>query len=63
MSFNKKFKLQMRKYEWMDTFAGLHGSKNPNKKLSRKQARRIFKQEKFYEGFEEFMEEQRNGSK
>ena len=53
----------MRKYEWMDTFAGLHGSKNPNKKLSRKQARRIFKQEKFYEGFEEFMEEQRNGSK
>ena len=53
------FKIKMWKYEWADTYASIRGTKYPYKKLSRKQARRIFKQQKFYEGFEDFIQEQR----
>lgn len=56
MSLNRIFKTKMWKYDWADTFAYLHGTKNPHKKRSRKMARKIFKQDKFYNGFYEFVE-------
>lgn len=40
MSWNKLFKREMRRYEWADTFVSLHGTHNPNKKLSRRLARK-----------------------
>lgn len=56
MSLNRIFKTKMWKYDWADTFAILHGSKSKNKKLSRRMAKKRFKQDKFYNGFYEFVE-------
>lgn len=59
MTLNSVFKRECRRYEWADTFVMLHGAKNPNKKLSRRLARKRMKQNKFYNGFYEFIEENR----
>lgn len=59
MTLNKIFKSKMRKYNYDNTFALLHKSKKQNKKLSRRLARRQIKQDKFYNGFYEFIEENR----
>lgn len=63
MSLNKVFKVKMWRYEWVDTFAQLHGTHNPNKKLSRRLARKRMKQDKFYNGFYEFVEENKKRRK
>lgn len=59
MTLNKIFKIIEQKYDWADTFVLLHGSKKKNKKLGRRYARKRMKQDRFYNGFYEFIEEQR----
>ena len=60
MSLNKIFKSKIRKYEGKyNTCAFLYGTHNPDKKKMRKWARKSLKQDKFYNGFYEFIEENR----
>lgn len=63
MTLNKVFKKKMMiRHRW-DTFCYIYGPKNPHKKLDRKIARKRMKQDKFYNGFYEFLEENiKNGS-
>lgn len=58
MTLAKVFKSKMREVEGRyNTFAFLYGTHNPNKKLARRLARKRMKQDKFYNGFYEFIEE------
>lgn len=60
MTLNKIFIKKMRDLEGKyNTFAYLYGTHNPNKKMARKIARKKFKQDKFYNGFYEFLEDNR----
>lgn len=55
----------MRAYDYDDTIAFInkHKTKNPHKKLRRRVARKKMKQDKFYNGFYEFIEENRRRCK
>lgn len=58
MTINKIIKSKMRDV-YFDTFTNVYGAKNPEKKLSRKIVRKRMKQDKFYNGFKDFVEENR----
>lgn len=60
---NRNFKTYQRRF-YYDTFFVLGKRDNAMKKKSRKRARRLFKKD-FYDGFEEFLEENKvkNGEK
>lgn len=63
MSLNKIFKSKMKEFMYDNTFAQLHNTKNPYKKIARKNARHRMKQDKFYNGFYEFIEENKRRNK
>ena len=56
---DKLWKTKMRWKSIDDTFAYIYGTHNPNKKRIRKWTRKSLKQEKFYNGFDDFLDSQR----
>ena len=62
MNLNRIFKRKMQlDYQW-DTFYNMKGAKKKDKILGRRRARHRMKQDKFYNGFYEFIEENRKRS-
>lgn len=56
MTLNKIFRKKMQHDHIYDTVYHLYGAKNPDKKIDRRIARKRMKQDKFYNGFYEFIE-------